>query len=120
MKYTREQRLDIGRQLYSGELTYKQALERFGVNSSTLKLYAKMYREANNLPVRSRLDYSKGSRTFIPQSCEPRPIEEYESMSKEELIDELIKTRIREARLKKGYEVKGDGSVIQYVKKNTK
>ena len=41
-------------------------------------------------------------------------------MSKEELIQELVKARIAEVRLKKGYEVKGDGSVIRYVNKNTR
>ena len=120
MKYTKEQRLDIGRQIYSGELTYKQGVERYGVSESALKQYTQLYQRENNLPPRKSGRASKGNRTFIPQSCAPRPVEEYESMSKEELIEELIKTRIREARLKKGYEVKGDGSVIQYTKKNTK
>ena len=32
--------------------------------------------------------------------------------TKEELIQALVKARIAEARLKKGYEVKGDGSII--------
>ena len=41
-------------------------------------------------------------------------------MTKEELIRELVKARITEARLKKGYEVKGDGSVIIYDSKNTR
>ena len=41
-------------------------------------------------------------------------------MSKEELIHELIMARINEARLKKGYEVKGDGTVILYGKENTR
>ena len=40
-------------------------------------------------------------------------------MTKEELVQELVKARIAEARLKKGYEVKGDGSVILYASKNT-
>ena len=120
MKYTKEQRLDIGRQIYSGELTYKQGVERYGVSESALKKYVVLYRGENNLPPMKSGRASKGNRTFIPQSCAPRPVEEYESMSKEELIEELIKTRIREARLKKGYEVKGDGSVIQYTEKNTK
>jgi hypothetical protein len=35
-------------------------------------------------------------------------------MSKNELIQELVKARIAEARLKKGYEVKGDGSIIHF------
>ena len=47
-------------------------------------------------------------------------MEDLAAMSKEELIEEVIKARIAEARLKKGYEVKGDGSVIRYVSKNTK
>ena len=41
-------------------------------------------------------------------------------MTKEDLIIELVKSRIAEARLKKGYEVKGDGSVILYGSRNTK
>ena len=47
-------------------------------------------------------------------------LEDYEAMSKEELIHELVLARIKEARLKKGYEVKGDGTVILYGSKNTK
>lgn len=120
MKYTKEQRLDIGRQIYSGELTYKQGIERYGITESALRKYSRFYREANNLPPKKGGRTSNSNRTFILQSCAPRAIEDYESMSKEELIEELVKTRIRETRLKKGYEVKGDGSVIQYTKKNTK
>ena len=48
---------------------------------------------------------------------------EYESMSKEELIRELMNARIREERLKKGYMVKGDGAAAEYIlldSKNTK
>ena len=75
MKYTLEQRLDIGRRIYEGELTRFQAAEEYGIN---------------------------------------------ESMTKEELIQALIQARITEARLKKGYEVKGDGSVIHYSSKNIK
>ena len=42
-------------------------------------------------------------------SSEP-DLSEYESMTKDELIRELVKSRISEARLKKGYEVKGVGA----------
>ena len=115
MKYTREQRLDIGREIYSGESTYVQASEKYDLSTWTLKEYVRLYRETNKLP---RMKPGRESAMF--KSSEPNTLEEYESMSKEELIEELIKTRIREARLKKGYEVKGDGSVIQYTKKNTK
>ena len=45
-------------------------------------------------------------------------MEELTSMTKEQLVQEILKARITEARLKKGYEVKGDGTVIQYGKGN--
>ena len=50
-------------------------------------------------------------------------LEEYESMTKEELIKELVRARIREERLKKGYEVKGVGAEKVFIplsSKNTK
>lgn len=56
----------------------------------------------------------------ILQHIASQSLEDYESMTKEELIRELVKARIVEARLKKGYEVKGDGSVILYDRENTK
>ena len=42
-------------------------------------------------------------------------LKEYESMSKEELIDALVMARINEARLKKGYSVKGSGVKKEYL-----
>ena len=50
----------------------------------------------------------------------PAGMEELESMTKEQLIQALVKARITEARLKKGYEVKGNGTVILYGNGNTK
>ena len=52
-----------------------------------------------------------------------KDIEALSSMSKEQLIDEVIKARIGEERAKKGYEVKGGGQSKEYVSlrnKNTK
>ena len=52
--------------------------------------------------------------------AEPAELNKLESMTKEELIREVMRARIREARLKKRYEVKGDGTVILYDIENTK
>ena len=104
MKYTLEQRLDIGRRIYEGELTRFQAAEEYGINDNTARNYMWLYRDTNHLP---------------PKEKQP-DFESYESMTKEELIQALIQARITEARLKKGYEVKGDGSVIHYSSKNIK
>ena len=41
-------------------------------------------------------------------------------MSKEQLIEELIKAKINEARAKKGYEVKGVGPNKEFITLNNK
>ena len=117
MKYTKAERLDIGRQLYDGELTRFQAAERYNISEQTARNYMRMYRDANSLPAKAQAP--RGKATARPRDKAPG-IEDLESMSKEELIDEILRARITEARLKKGYEVKGDGSVILYASKNIK
>ncbi len=117
MKYTREERLDIGRRIYEGELSRYQAAEAYGVSETTARDYMRLYRDTNHLPAK------QSTKAFIKapalQSA-PVNMEELEAMTKEQLIYELMKARIAEARLKKGYEVKGDGTVILYGSKNTK
>ena len=118
MKYTKEQRLDIGRRIYDGEITKYDAAEQYGISHQTARDYMRMYRNENHLPPKhGRLS----SGTFIKKSIpEANNLEVYEAMSKDELIQELVKARITEARLKKGYEVKGDGSIIHYSSRNTR
>ena len=42
-------------------------------------------------------------------------LEDYQSMTKDQLIEELIKSKINESRAKKGYEVKGDGQNKEFI-----
>ena len=42
-------------------------------------------------------------------------MDKYEAMTKDELISELVMARINEARLKKGYEVKGVGQSKEFL-----
>lgn len=105
MKYTKEQRLDIGKQIYDGELTRYEAAEKYDINDQTARSYMRMYRDVNHLPPKrasKSLDFSKPVKT--PDTLE---FESYEDMSKEELIKELVKARINEARLKKATKLKG-------------
>lgn len=122
MKYTLEQRLDIGRRIYEGEITRFQAAQEYDINDNTARNYMWLYRDINNLP--HKKGGRKNSITKVKSSPSievKRPnLEEYESMTKEELIQALVQARITETRLKKGYEVKGDGSVIHYSSKNTR
>ena len=120
MKYTKEQRLDIGRRIYDGEIDCHQAAEQYGINHYTARDYMRMYRHTNQLHKKTK---SKSNNDSIATTAPPNNqanLQEYQDMSKEELIQALIQARITEARLKKGYEVKGDGSIIQYNSKNTK
>ena len=117
MKYTRQQRLDIGKQIYDGEISIYQAMELYDISDQSSRDYMRLYREINNLPPKR---CKKPVMHIASEDPEPETLEGYENMTKEELIKELIKARINEARLKKSYEVKGDGSVIRYNNKNTK
>ena len=116
MKYTKEERLNIGRRIYNGEISRYEAAEQYDISDQTARNYMRMYRDVNHLSPKS------GKRSIQAPSFKVAPagMEELESMSKEQLIQELVKARITEARLKKGYEVKGDGTVVLYGSKNIK
>ena len=106
MKYTRDERLDIGRRIYQGEISRFEAAEEYGISSDTARNYMRIYRAENHLP--ARIVESNADKIKEP----PRPpvrLEDYESMTKEELLHEIVRAKIIEARLKKGYIVKGDG-----------
>ena len=117
MKYTKEERLDIGRRIYEGELNRYQAAEEYGINDQTARRYMRLYRDTNRLPTKGG---KKTSGKVVTFQTSPAGLEELKSMSKEQLIQEVVKARIAETRLKKGYEVKGDGTVIRYDNRNTK
>lgn len=94
--YTREQRIEIGKKIYDQELSYKDAMRLFNVARPTLVTYVNLYKATINAP--------KGLR---PSSISLR---DYSSLSKDELINELMNKDIEVERLKKGYLVKGVGS----------
>ena len=109
MSYTREERLDIGKQIYNNELSKSDAAIKYSISAGTARDYMRLYRDVNGLPPKNRIQKDENTVRINTYSSEP-DLSEYESMTKEELIKELVKSRISEARLKKGYEVKGDGA----------
>ena len=117
MKYTKEERLDIGRRIYDGEISRYQAAEIYNISEQTARDYMRLYRDTEQFPPKRTAKNTIKAPSF--QTDQAR-MEELESMTKEQLIQELVKARITEARLKKGYEVKGDGTVIPYGNRNTK
>lgn len=109
MGYTREERLDIGKQIYNNEISKCDAAIKYKISEGTARDYMRLYRDVNGLPPKNRIQKKENTIKISTHSSEP-DLSEYESMTKDELIRELVKSRISEARLKKGYEVKGAGA----------
>ncbi len=109
MSCTREERLDIGKQIYNNEISKSDAAVKYSISEGTARDYMRLYRDVNGLPPKNRIQKEENTVKICIHSSEP-DLSEYESMTRDELIKELVKSRIREARLKKGYEVKGDGA----------
>ena len=119
MSYTLEQRLAIGKEIYDGELTRYEAAKKYDICEESARRYMRLYRDTNQLPPR-RTNHKRCSDITTSVPTQSATLETYASMTKEELIEQLVEARIREARLKKGYEVKGDGSIILYTSKSTR
>ena len=121
MKYTPKERLEIGRRNYEREMTCQAAAEIFGIHKHTAKRYLWMYRDKSNLPPKT--GRPEGLKIADAAATLSGDMTEYENMSREELIKELVLSKINEERAKKGYEVKGVGAekeYIKYVNRNTK
>ncbi len=117
MKYTKEERLDIGRRVYQGEMTLATAATRYGINLYTARDYLRLYKASENVSIPR--GYRSGGNQDDTLVMQP-DMSMYEQMSRQELMDELIKAKIDIARAKKGYEVKGDGCNKEYVPINNK
>ena len=126
MKYTKAERLDIGRRIYEGEIGRYQAAIEYGTHEHTARTYMRMYRDTHKLPAKhanAPIRKPRLAEAEIEAVSTDPDLEAYASMTKEELIREIVRSKIREARLKKGYEVKGDGAEKTFIplsSKNTK
>lgn len=105
MKYTKDERLDIGRRIYQGEITLAAAATHYEIDYYTARAYLRLYKASINVSIPREISGHGDDNTL---SDEPNA-SQYENMTREELLDELIRAKVNEARAKKGYEVKGDG-----------
>lgn len=121
MKFTKDQRIDIGRQVYTQELSHDEAIARYGVVDSCIDNYVRMYKKKNGIPTRKHFvkEPSQAPVSLVKHSITP-DIETYRAMSKDELINELIRSKANELRAKKGYEVKGAGVNKEFISLNNK
>lgn len=70
----------------------------------------RLYRDANNLPSRNETDNPK-----VFTKTDKLDYSDLKSLSKEQLIDEIIKARVEAERAKKGYTVEGDGQEKEFI-----
>lgn len=116
-----EQRVAIAKEIVDGSLSSREAAEKYGISKSLAAKYATDYRRKNGLPVRTSISHSKETKAILLKSSnDSYHLEDYQAMTKEQLLDELIKSKINEARAKKGYEVKGDGQSKEFISLNSK
>lgn len=50
MKFTLEERLNIGREIYTRQLSIIEATIKYSINNYTARDYMRLYRDKNNLP----------------------------------------------------------------------
>lgn len=111
MNFTKEERMQIGREIYTHEITISEATEKYGVNWYTARSYMRQYRDLNNLPPMS--DGQEELKAI--NKNKKKKYEDLVSMSKDQLINEVIKARVEAERAKKGYAVKGGGPVKEFI-----
>ena len=114
----KEQRIAIAKEIVDGSLSSREAAEKYGISKSLAAKYATDYRRENGLPVRTSTPRTPETKAIMLKSS--FHLEDYQSMTKDQLIEELIKSKINEARAKKGYEVKGDGQNKEFISLSSK
>lgn len=125
MKYNKEERLEIGRKIHESGLSNLNASIMFGICEESARRYRILYEKSQGIEHDSSRKH-KGTVDTAALITLGEPMstsDDYSSMTREELIEELMKSKIREARLKKGYLVKGVGADKEYIlldNKNTK
>ena len=105
--------MDIGRAIYNQELTTHQAAEKYQINFYTARDYLRQYRAKNDLPPK---ECSGDSQERKRQNHNvQKDFEELKSLTRDELIDEVIKARVEAERAKKWYAVKGGGQEKEFI-----
>ena len=77
VKYTKEERLDIGRRIYDGEISRYQAAEIYDISEQTARDYMRLYRDVEQLPPKR---VAKDSIKVPSLQTDPARMEELESM----------------------------------------
>ena len=100
MVLNKEERLKVGKQIYERHLSVSDVMEEYHVSRSTAEGWLTQYKRSAGL---------------LPEKQKAMPPERYGELTREELMEELMRKDIEIERLKKGYTVKGVGAQKEYV-----
>lgn len=117
-RLSKEERLQIGKEVHEHKYTYNGAAAHYGLSFPTVSNYVREYRASIGL-IRPNATIEE-QKIFASNNLE---LDYLSTLSREQLIDEVIKAKVGEARAKKGYKVKGGGRNKEFVtlsNKNTK
>ncbi len=111
MKYNKNERLAIGKLIYDKKTTIATAAKNYKLNYYTVRDYFREYKAS--------IDSDKISCGNLSSVSSDLPLKDYEDMNRDELLEELLKSKINEARAKKGYIVKGGGANKKFIPLNS-
>ena len=94
MKFSRDERLDIGRQIYEGKFTTAAAAELYGINYYTARDYLREYKALIkvSVPRKSKEDETAYADTLRKQ---------FRELPHEQLVEEVVRLKLLEARFNK-------------------
>lgn len=119
MRNTRSKNLDIAKRFVNHELTVDEAQNELGVTRGGVYYWAHEYKRS----IGDTSSKKPRNATLNNEIATTDELNRLSSLTKEQLIDEVIRAKVGEARAKKGYEVKGGGAIKEYISlsnKNTK
>ena len=108
-EYSADEQMAIGKEIRDGLLTIPAVAEKYGVDYYAARRWYRRYAKDSGLGPKRRGYSGLEARTA------PAGIEELESMTRDQLIDEVIKARAEAERAKKGYTVRGGGQGKEFL-----
>ncbi len=99
---------DIAKDIHENGLSFAQAGKKYGIPTSTARYYYTSYVKENGLK-------SKKKDQVMVKIEKEINIDTLKELSKDQLIDEIIKAKVEVERLKKGYMVKGGGQEKEFI-----
>ena len=108
MAISKDQRDIIAKDIVDNGLSFAKAGKKYDIPTSTVAYYYRCYIKENGIEPKSK-------DKIVSKIEKETDYDGLLALSKEELIDEIIKARVEAERAKKGYMVKGGGQEKEFI-----